>query len=230
MKSKILPYLLAACCMIAIHQLSKAQITIVPATVVVPEVDPEEFDVVGKSMVKNTSARPSVFIWEREVLNITEGWATAVCDLNACYPPNVNSAEFNLDANEEGILDVHVYPDGIEGSATIRVKVSDKANPEVNFTATYLFNQTNNVTTVERITNAIRTFPNPTQDWLTIDYTEAPNVHQIELVNMKGQSVLNQVLFGSNQIHISHLPTGSYVARLYNADGKVISANLIAKI
>jgi hypothetical protein len=232
MKSKFLPYLLAACCMITIHQLSKAQITIVPSTVVVPEVDPQEFDVVGKSIVKNTSSRGSIFVWEREILSITEGWATAVCDLNACYPPNVNTAEFNLDAGAEGILDVHVYPDGIEGSATISVKVSDKLNPEeVNFTAIYIFNESStSVPTVEKITNAIRLFPNPAHDWLSIEQTEAVKVHQIELINMKGQSILNQVLFGSNQIHINHLPTGKYIARLFNADGALLSANLISKI
>jgi len=210
-----------------LHQLSKAQISITPNTVIVDEVDFEEFDVVGHSMFKNESNRSGTYIWERTVIEMTEGWNTAVCDVNICYSPAVGSAEFSVEAESQGILDVHVYPGGIEGSAIIQLRVYDTTNEENEVIAYYYFNQLP-TSTVERINNKIRIYPNPVSDQLFID-SNSELVDFIEIHNIQGQVVHAQKMFSGNCLLVSHIPGGNYILRMFDKDRRPLSVNLLIK-
>jgi len=218
-------FFLALTFLVGIHQLTKAQISISPNPVN-QEVDPQEFDVVGKSLVKNESARLASFKWERTILEMSADWACAVCDVNLCYTPTVNTAEFDLEGGEEGTLDVHVYPGGFEGAAIVHIVVTDLANDEITETGIFLFNQT--TSTVERINDKIKIYPNPVSTELYIDQT-SNKVDKVELLNIQGQVLLSQTMFDTNLVHIGHLPSGNYLVRMYAADGNALSVNLLIK-
>ena len=137
-----------------------AQITITPIPVVVEGVAADAFEGIGHSTVKNLAGQLKSFTWERNVLEITDGWESAVCDKNQCYLPHVNSMSFELGPAEEGLLDVHVYPMGVEGSAVIEVTVTDDNNANQNATGVYYFNTTPSGTLdVQR--DRFRVYPNP---------------------------------------------------------------------
>jgi len=218
-------FLFALTFMVTIHQLTKAQISITPNPVN-QVVDPEEFDVVAKSLVKNESARSSNFRWERTIVEMTEDWACAVCDVNLCYTPSVSTADFELGGGEEATLDVHVYPGGFEGSAIVHILVTDLSNPEIRETGIFLFNQT--TSTIERINNKIKIYPNPASSELFFEFSEN-QIEKIEVLNIQGQVLLSQQMFGSNTLHIGHLPSGNYLVRMFGTAGKSLSLNLLTK-
>ena len=49
-------------------------------------------DNVAHSFLTNPASEKKRFVWERNVLNITNGWESAVCDKIRCYFPHVNTA------------------------------------------------------------------------------------------------------------------------------------------
>lgn len=220
-------FILAIAFLTGLHQLSKAQISITPNTVVIEEVDIEEFDVVAHSIFKNESNRPGTFVWERTIMEISEEWTTAVCDVNTCYNPVVSTAEFDLEAESEGILDVHVYPGGVEGGAIIKLLVYDITSEENEAIAYYYFNR-QSTSTVERINNKIKTYPNPVSDQVFIE-AESNLVDYVEICNIQGQVVHAQKMFSENSIFIPHIPGGNYILRMFDKDKNPLSVNLLVK-
>src|SRR6056297_3223848 len=140
-----------------------AQITLEPNPVYNNDFGIDETDVVAYSHITNEAAFSRTYTWVRNVIEITPGWTSAVCDTNQCYLSFVSTQEFTLPAGATGNLDVHVYPDGIEGAAIIEVYVVDNGDASNNITGTYLFNQP--LSTPERLTERIKVFPNPTVDF-----------------------------------------------------------------
>lgn len=220
-------FILALAFLTGLHQLSKAQISITPNSVVLDEVDIEEFDVVAHSIFRNESNRPGTFVWKRTVLEISEDWTTAVCDVNTCYNPVVNTAEFDLGAESEGILDVHVYPGGFEGAAIIELLVYDITNEANEAKGYYYFNR-QATSTVERINNKLKIYPNPVSDQVFIE-AESGIVDFVEIHNIQGQVVHAQKMFSGNNLYVSHIPSGNYILRMFDKDNNPLSVNLLVK-
>ena len=92
--------------------------------------------------MKNTSSEKKVLRWVRIVDNISTGWQSAICDKNACWVTTLDTMTLELEAGEESNMDVHVYPNGVNGEAKIFVKIEEIANDTNSVTGTYLFNLT----------------------------------------------------------------------------------------
>lgn len=201
-----------------------AQISITPNPVVVEDIDVSLFEAVGYALVKNESDETKTFIWTRNVVSIPEGWESAVCDINVCHDFGTSNEVFELAAGQEGTLDVHVYPFGIEGGAIIEVIVSEQGNWDNTATGEYYFNQT--VSVAEQLDGRIKLYPNPASDVIFID--EAYKVTNFELIDLTGKQVINTQLNGKQTVSVSHLPTGTYVARMFNEQGDRVSTNKVA--
>lgn len=164
--------------------------------------------------------------WEVTAVEMTEGWGVAVCDLVQCYFPTVTTESFTLMVDSVGDMDVHVYPNGIEGSAIIEVEVYETDNPSSTTTGIYYFNHT--VGIAEKFSEAIKVYPNPTQDYLTIDNSENL-VSSVELYNVSGKMVMNSNLNGNDRISIQELAAGNYILKLVDANANIVSTNLVVK-
>ncbi len=191
------------------------------------DVDTEEFETIAHSFVTNESTETKSFTWVRSEMEITEGWESAVCDDNQCYAyeSNTPTQSFTLAPGESGIMDVHVYPFEIEGSAIIRVTISEVGNFSNNVMGIYYFNET--VSVPERLNEAITLYPNPANDHIFIGKGE--KVDRIELFSLSGRQVMNAPLNTDNVVNVSHLSTGTYVARLFNAADEQVSSNVLIK-
>lgn len=203
---------------------AQAQISITPNPVVVEDIDVTLWEAVAYSIVKNEADETKTFVWNRNVIAITDGWESAVCDINHCYGWGVNNEVFELAAGQEGALDVHVYPFNIEGGAVVQVTVSEQGNWDNTITGEYYFNES--VSVAERLDERIRLFPNPADDFVYID--QAGKVAQFELYDLTGKQVVNKTTNGSNEISVSHLPTGTYVARMFDLNGERLSTNRVS--
>lgn len=201
----------------------QAQIEISPSPVEV-SVHPAAFEGVAYSFVINNGATGD-FVWERNVIAISDGWDSAVCDKEKCHNFQVSSMEITLEAGESGTLDVHAYPNGIPGSAIIEVSVTSLDDATITASGTYYFNQS--VSVPEQLTQAVTLYPNPAVDQVFIQ--EAKDVERIEVFSLTGRQVLDVTIGNSNAIDVSSLSTGTYVTRLYNKSNQQVSSNILIK-
>ncbi len=201
----------------------QAQIEISPSPVEV-SVHPAAIEGVAYSFVINNGATGD-FVWERNVIAISDGWDSAVCDKEMCHNFQVSSMEITLEAGESGTLDVHAYPNGIPGSAIIEVSVTSLDDATITASGTYYFNQS--VSVPEQLTQAVTLYPNPAVDQVFIQ--EAKDVERIEVFSLTGRQVLDVTIGNSNAIDVSSLSTGTYVTRLYNKSNQQVSSNILIK-
>ncbi len=98
-------------------------------------------EIVAKVMLKNNTDAVLDLEWERTNENVPMGWATAICDHNLCYPPDVDSRALQLNANQEIELKFNFYPDNNTGNGSADLtlyEAADKAGTSVtkSFTGT----------------------------------------------------------------------------------------------
>lgn len=203
----------------------QAQISIDPSPVYVDDIPGTQFEAVGYSFAVNSTNETRSYTWYRDIVEMTEGWSSAVCDKNLCYQTTTGQASFTLMPLESGTMDVHVYPGGIEGAAIITILLVNNNDESDYFEADYYFNQSSGLS--ERITNVFTVFPNPTSDYFTVDADL--QIDRLEVFDIKGRKVLNfegQLL---DRYDISNLNNGSYILRFFDATNKAISTNVLIK-
>lgn len=202
------------------------EIYISPNPVYKNGVFPGDFEGVGYSDFFNDTDSDLNFTWEITIVEMTEGWSVAVCDVVQCYIPSVTTQPFDLPAGESGSMDVHVYPNGVDGTAIIQVEVYQTNDTTNTTTGTYYFNQVVGLT--EKFSEAIKVYPNPTQDYISIDNSENL-VSAIELYNVSGKMVLRSNLNGNDRISLQELSAGNYILKLVDANSKIVSTNMVVK-
>ncbi len=200
-----------------------AQTVIEPNEIAVEGITVQQSDVVANAVVINQSSESQSYVWTREIVDITPEWFTAVCDVNLCHGPVVGEAGFNLEAGQEGTLDVHVYPSGFEGGAIIIVTVTNVNDSEDTDSATYYFNQA--LSAPAAITNALKIYPNPVVSEFFIE--GADKVQRIEIYNISGQLVKEVQSFGQGSVNVDGLGTGNYIVRMWDDSNTQISTNVL---
>jgi hypothetical protein len=201
------------------------QTSIEPTQVQVDDFDPNNFEAVAYSFVNNNGNVAVDYTWTRNTIDITSGWTSAVCDINQCYLDFVSSQDFTLESGSTGNLDVHLYPGGIEGSALIEVVIEDNDNEENVVTGVYLFSTSLLSTTSEKITNALKIYPNPVISEFFIEGSE--DVQRIEIYNIAGKLVKQVQSFGQGSINVDNLGTGNYIVRMWDDTNAQISTNVL---
>lgn len=199
---------------------------IAPNPVYVDDVTSEDFDRAANSFIYNDTESSINLTWVRTIIEISPGWTSAVCDNVTCYGSSVDTKNFVVAANAAGNIDVHVYPGGVEGAAIVKVEVHQTDAPSNSTSAMYYFNQAVGVT--EKFTEAIKIYPNPTQDYISIDNTENLAV-KADVYSVTGKLVLSSTLSGSERINVQQLPAGNYILKLLDANSRVVSTNLLVK-
>lgn len=146
-------------------------------------------DIEGPATVTNTANEMKRFIWERTEVEMPSEWNSAVCDKNRCYLPFVSTEGFDLDAMTGGDMIVHVYPDGVVGTAKIEVKIYEEADPNNTITGVYNFT-VGTSSTVELNRQLVKLFPNPTQGDINLQFLlDRPTQMRVEIQNIIGQSL-----------------------------------------
>lgn len=204
---------------------SFAQTSFEPNTIEVENFDPYDFEAVGYSFVTNQSDFTVIYEWTRNVIEITEGWTSAVCDKNDCYLSFISTEQFILPPDSVTNIDVHVYPDSLEGNALIEIIVEDIDDPENVVSGTYLFSS-NLLSAPERITSALKIYPNPVVSEFFID--GADDVQRIEIYSITGKLVKEVQSFGQGSVNVEDLGTGNYIVRMWDNSNAQISTNVLS--
>ncbi len=220
-------YLLLFFLLLSAGQLS-AQVTLDPQQIVVAEVSPDSTQVIGYSRVKNNADATRTYRWVRTVRSLSEGWETAVCDTNLCYLPHVDSMEFELSAQLEANLNVYVYPNELEGSAIVEVKVFDVDNPEHSATAVYYFNEAPSNTPKRNRHRNLQVYPNPTRNIFQVSDNEI--VGRVILFNLLGRPLKTYSYVPGDLYRLDELPKGTYLVQLQDREGRVLVTRALNKL
>jgi hypothetical protein len=191
------------------------------------DVDHTKFETVAHSFLTNNSDEEVTIRWSRKVINSTVGWESAICDNNACYATTVDSALMSviLGPGDSTNLDVHIRPNGIEGSAHIDLVAYNINNPDERVEGSFFFNQTLSVSPIEL--EAIKIYPNPASDYFQL--TSYEHVDQVMVYNLVGRHLRTFIAYPSEKFNISDLQRGMYLIRLIDRKKDVIKTLRINK-
>ncbi len=194
------------------------------------------WDVVGHSSVKNVSGATIELQWVREVNDLANGWASAVCDNNQCYPDNISTnvvpngnpnIPVVLAPGQSSIIDIHVYPAGSAGEGDVQVCLYEVGSTDQLgcIDVNYKVEPVNAVDVVDKA--SIKIFPNPTADYFGLLNTNG--VGKVRLFNMLGRSVRNFDVTTGKKYYIGDLPAGMYLAAIHDRSGNVIKTTRVVK-
>lgn len=189
-------------------------------------------DITAKGFIKNESEDTVTVMWKRNIIELKDGWETAVCDKNLCYVPSygetsaADGTNLVLAPGEESNFDVHIYPDGTEGSAIVEVTATDITNAENTVTGRYEFNQMSTSTFNFKKTD-IKIYPNPTVDFISL--TDDNQVERLIIYNIVGRPVKLFDANYSNHYDVMDLPTGMYLVRLMGKNDRTIKTVRLSK-
>lgn len=199
----------------------------------------EPFDLVAHATLINNTNDTLIIRWERNVINVSRGWDTKICDNNLCYVEIVNSnIDQNLMLNEPLILlpkgksnlDVHFVPNGMVGTGKVEVEVALAKDPN-RVLAVGQYNVEVVAVTVTSTQNVqkrtIQVYPNPSGDYFSLSSSE--NIDRITVYNMVGRAVRTFSVAENTMYDISRLPDGIYLIGLYNKKGSIIKTIRISK-
>ena len=102
----------------------KAQIVLTTADTIRASGNASQFEIVGYGGVVNQGASSVQLRWLRVGSQLPSAWTHTICDLNSCYPPFVDSAEFTLSPRDTSNLDGHFYLNGQAGAGYQRIRLS----------------------------------------------------------------------------------------------------------
>lgn len=183
-----------------------------------------EFELVAYAQVQNSAENPVSLRWVKVVKNLPTGWASSVCDVNLCYPDNVDSADFNLGARGIGNVDGHFYPGGVVGAGVLQVRVFEVGNPSNQVTLTFL--ASSNAASASHLSKpSIKLYPVPAEHFLFVETGLDHPAGQIEIYNVIGKQVASfRATSAKTKIQVGQLPKGQYILRYYNGR-EVITRN-----
>jgi len=182
------------------------------------DVDHTKFETVAHAFLTNNSDKVLSVRWRRSIKSSTVGWENAICDFNACYATTVDSAEVLLAPGDSSNLDVHIRPNGIEGSAHIELVAFDINDPANLAEGSYFFNQTLSISGIE--TESIKIFPNPAYDYFQI--TSYEKVEQVMVYSLLGRHLRTFMAYQNEKFDISDLQRGMYLIRMIDRKKDVI--------
>ena len=202
------------------------QFTFSSNEIVLSDFEFTDIEVVAYGTVFNNSGNFLQLTWERTELEIPDAWTSQICDNFACYLPHVSTKEFTIPPDTSSPMDVHIRPNGTEGTALIKVNVWVTATPTVADSAYYYFDR--EATSVgERLEEALKIYPNPVRDAFHVE--NGGDVSRIEIHDVQGRLVKTFDGVGHTGLSIAELGPGYYIVRMYGADNTRLSGNLLVK-
>jgi len=175
-----------------------------------------QFELVGYGLVANTGATPLNIRWKRVGFQLPSTWTCTVCDLNNCFPPFVDSADFVLPARDTANLDGHFYLNNQAGSGYQRISLRNLANPTATQFITYIGSTLGSGQfQLTHTDHEIAWRQLGQQLWISVPDHLVGNT--VQIVDVSGKVMLSSVVTASVQAYdLQALPAGVYLAQLPN--------------
>lgn len=197
----------------------------------------------GYGELTNLFTEDIQFKWTINPVDVPMEWQYQLCDKNQCFgfgvlsniDPNIGlNAPLLVEPNTISIMEMGVKPNGVAGCATFEIIAADKNNPDsILASATYIYqlNVNENCETATNTKdidlNAIKVFPNPTTDYFTI--TDNDFVEDIQIFNIIGKEMITNSFQNGKAYNVMSFPTGLYLVRMMDKNGKIIKTTRLTK-
>lgn len=183
----------------------------------VPSVD-------GHFTITNLTNNTHTFRWTRNVINITGGCETQVCDINLCYTPPVSTRFFELEPNATGPMTMYFlnYDSIVGANGVIHMKMVNEDVPTDSVVVTFLFTSPLSSTDNPLPKANVKIFPNPTTDYFMLDNADA--VHRVRLFSLDSREVARFTATPGEQYSVAEQPAGAYIIVLEDKEGRVFQA------
>lgn len=152
--------------------------------------------------------------------NLPTGWEGAMCDITACYPPEVDTAIATYSAGAHEVT-FHFYHYHISGQGTMTIRCERVSNPSQN-PVTITFGGTNNPIGIHQISSIVKDFslnqnyPNPFNPTTKINFS----LPKSEFVSLKVYDILGREV---SSLITQPLSPGEYE---YEFDAKNLSSGM----
>lgn len=181
--------------------------------------------------LRNNSGRPLEIRWERQRVNLPEGWEIVICD-RQCYTLSTETKSIFL-APGESLSDFRVSfrPNGMSGVGSVEIRFYNPLQRDkeqsVTFSATAQ-GQALNLHASQR-QGTPRIYPNPATEHILLS-AEGNDIRFLELYNVVGRKITSfSVQYEGEKFNISDLPKGVYMVRMLDAQHRVVRTQSINK-
>jgi hypothetical protein len=186
----------------------------------------DNYDSPAHGVIENISNAPVTVNWVRNIIFLTPGIETAVCDPVTCWFPHVDSKTFTLDVDSSGQLTVHFYNEQeIGASGIVHLKLTNVNNAADTLTAVYTWSTLTG--TGELPIANVKLFPHPTTDFFRL--ANAEDVASMRLFTLDGREVQRFTASLDNTYSIGSQPVGNYVLSFEDKNGQLFQAIEIHK-
>ncbi len=160
--------------------------------------------------------------WQRNVLMLTQGCGTKVCDLNACYPESFSTKTFVLGAGVTGPISLHfVNPAGMFCQSVVRLDMWNVDFPDVVVAGWFIYNFGSSSVDGGEVIPSAKIFPNPTADYFSIEHVEG--MKMVRLFDLTGREVASYNGESTQTFRLDNQTAGQYVVMVQNEAGNTIA-------
>ncbi len=196
-------------------------------------------EIVDTGYVNNLTGSSFEIKLKRTAVNLPSGWETAICDINTCYPPNIDSA---IASYPPGMSEVtfHFYPYGIIGQGTMTIVASRVSNPSENYTL--IFGARLEPVGIKQISNLVEGFrldqnyPNPFNPVTKIEFaipkSDYVDLRVYDLLGREVKVLLSQHLnIGEYEVEFDakSFASGMYYYRLQSGENVSVKKMTLVK-
>lgn len=125
--------------------------------------------------------------WQREIVSTPEGWEFSNC-FPSCFPKEKASGEVTMLGGEDTYLNTHFYPNGVAGTAQVKIIITLQDAPETSFEALFIGTATG-LAIDENEVSQLLMYPNPTQNVISLKSNK--EIHRVMIYNQLGGLVKN---------------------------------------
>ena len=197
----------------------KAQIVLTTADTIRASGNASQFEIVGYGGVVNQGASSVQLRWLRVGSQLPSAWTHTICDLNSCYPPFVDSADFTLSPRDTSNLDGHFYLNGQPGAGYQRIRLSTLPSNAPLMVVTYV------ASTASSTTQTLISAPNKAA-WklvgreLILATEGLEGMAMVRVVDQSGREVDRKLISEPiERFFMDQWPSGVYMAILGSGSG-----------
>jgi len=196
-------------------------------------------EVVDTGYVTNLTGSAIRIKLQRTAVNLPSGWQTAICDINACYPPDIDTAVANYPPGTSEVT-FHFYTHSVIGQGTMTIKAIKVSNPSENYTLT--FGAKLNPVGIKQISSIVQEFklnqnyPNPfnpsTKIGFSVPKTDYVDLRVYDILGREVKTLLSEQLnTGEYEIEFDakNLASGMYYYRLQSGDNVSVKKMTLVK-
>lgn len=174
-------------------------------------------EIFGETHIIHTGSTAEVIKWVRTVNQLPDPtWTSAVCDIESCKPPEVDTGSFVFEPGDTGYMSFHFYTKNVSASGKMVVRFSRASNP-LEYVDIVTFGTTWKPVSINQVTNSITSStPNPAQNTITFN-NNLIEQGKLEIYNAIGQVMAIMDYNNNMTVNIVDLPSGIYTVRISDA-------------